>query len=121
MAIEITASGSGRVVVVSLPGEHDLATAEQLRRTLLDLSSHIPLVVLDFVATSFVDSSVLGVFVGASKRAARHGNQVIGVNAKGIVLRAMQMTGVDELLCLPAPLGQYDEELAEMLQRGTAS
>lgn len=115
MTVQVTASGTGRVVVVSLVGEHDLASAEAVRRTLLDLSSHVSLVVLDFDETTFVDSSVLGVFVGACKRAGRHGNRVIGVNARGIVLRAMQMTGVDELLAIPVPLSEYDVELAMML------
>ncbi|MCU1587765.1 MAG: anti-sigma factor antagonist [Frankiales bacterium] len=114
-AVHVTASGSGRVVVVSLIGEHDLASAEHLRRTLLELSSHVSLIVLDFDQATFVDSSVLGVFAGACKRAARHGNCVIGVNAKGIVLRAMTMTGVDALLSMPVPVGELEDELDELL------
>lgn len=116
MALQVAASRTGRVVVVSLLGEHDLASAEDVRRTLLDLSSHVSLVVLDFDETTFIDSSVLGVFVGACKRASRHGNRVIGVNAHGIVLRAMQMTGVDELLSVPVPLSEFDDELALLLE-----
>lgn len=116
MPVQVTASGSGRVVVVSLVGDHDLASAEHIRRTLLELSSHVSLVVLDFDATTFIDSSVLGVFVGAAKRAARHGNRVIGVNASGVVLRAMTMTGVDAVLSLPPVLGDLEDELTAMLR-----
>lgn len=113
--VHVTTSGSGRVVVVSLIGEHDLGSAENLRRTLLELSSHVSLIVLDFDQTTFVDSSVLGVFAGSCKRAARHGNSVIGVNARGIVLRALTMTGVDSLLSMPVPVGELEEELALLL------
>ena len=116
MPIQVSSSGTGRVVVVSLVGDHDLASAEQIRQTLLELSSHVSLVVLDFDATTFVDSSVLGVFVGAAKRASRHGNRLIGVNATGIVLRALQMTGIDVLLSLPPSLGELDDELAELMR-----
>jgi anti-anti-sigma factor len=114
-AVQVVASASGRVVVVSLVGEHDLANAENLRRTLLDLSSRVPLIVLDFDRTSFVDSSVLGVFAGACKRAARNGSSVIGVNARGIVLRALSMTGLDGLLDLAPPPGELERELAALL------
>jgi anti-sigma B factor antagonist len=116
MPIQISASGTGRVTVVSLVGDHDLASAEQIRQKLLELSSNVALVVLDFDATTFVDSSVLGVFVGAAKRAARHGNRLIGVNAKGIVLRALTMTGIDVLLDLPPSMGELEAGLADMLQ-----
>lgn len=118
MPVQLTASASGRVVVVALIGEHDLATAEPLRRTLLELSSHVSLIVIDFDATEFMDSSVMGVLVGAAKRAARHGNRVIGVNARGIVLKAMAMTGVDALLQVPTTDVDLDQELSELLYRG---
>jgi anti-sigma B factor antagonist len=116
-SVDVTASGSGRVVVVSLIGEHDLANAENLRRTLLELSSHVSLIVLDFAQTTFVDSSVLGVIAGTCKRAARHGNTVVGINAKGIVLRALTMTGIDAVLAMPVPVAELDDELADLLRR----
>ena len=115
--VSVTASASGRVVVVSLVGEHDLSSAEHLRRTLLELSSHVSLIVLDFDQTTFVDSSVLGVFAGACKRAAKHGNSMIGVNARGIVLRALTMTGIDAVLSMPVPVGELEQELSALLDR----
>lgn len=116
-SVEVTTSGSGRVAVVSLVGEHDLANAENLRRTLLELCSQTPLIVLDFAKTTFVDSSVLGVFAGTCKRAARQGSSVIGINATGIVLRALSMTGIDTILSMPVPAVDLDEELAGLLRR----
>lgn len=113
--IQVTRSGTGRVVVVSLIGDHDLASAEPLRRTLLELSSHVSLVVLDFDATTFIDSSVLGVFAGAAKRAARHGNRVIGINPRGIVLRTLTLTGIDQVLSLPPTRDHRDAEFALLL------
>lgn len=116
-SVGVTASASGRVVVVSLIGEHDLANAEALRRTLLELSARVPLIVLDLARTTFVDSSVLGVFAGTCKRAARHGNAVIAINAQGIVLRALTMTGIDAVLGMPVPAEDLDAELATLLGR----
>jgi anti-sigma B factor antagonist len=116
MAVQVTSSASGRVVVLALVGEHDIATAPELRRAMAELSSNVSLVVLDFDATDFVDSTVLGVIVGASRRAAAHGNRVIGVNAQGIVLKALHITGVDDLLQMPQRVVGIDAELEELLR-----
>lgn len=120
MPVHVTASGTGRVVVVSLVGDHDLASAGLIRQTLLELSPRVRLVVVDFAATTFIDSSVLGVLAGAVKRAARHGNQVIGVHATGIVLRAVTLTGLDVLLGLSTPPAGHDDELAQLVHHPPA-
>lgn len=120
MAVQVSKSATGRVAVVALLGEQDLGTAEELRHKLLELSTRVPLVVIDFAATTFLDSTIIGVLVAAWKRSARHGHQVLGVNAHATVLKALQLTGVDSLLQMPGAgeLGDVllgtPEDLAEL-------
>jgi anti-anti-sigma factor len=123
MAVQITTSATGRVAVVALDGEQDLATAEELRRTLVELCSRVPLIVVDFQRTTFVDSTVIGVVVGAWKRAQRHGHQVVGINAVGSVSKALHLTGVDALLQVSERVAAPDpttleQELSELLLSG---
>lgn len=120
MTVQSTSSATGRVAVVALSGECDLATAEELRQSLVGLCSRVPLTVIDFAQTTFLDSTCIGVLVGAWKRAHRHGNQVLGINAHSCVRRALQLTGVDELLQLsergtPAVPATFEQELEVLL------
>lgn len=127
MSVQITTSATGRVAVVALLGEQDLVTAEELRQTLLELCARTSLVVLDFEQTSFIDSTVIGVLVGAWKRAQKHGHQVVAVNAHGTVAKALHLTGVDGLLQmpgaseLPARADSIERELASILGRGQSA
>jgi anti-sigma B factor antagonist len=117
MAISVTTSSSGRVAVVAALGEHDIATAPALRRVLYELSADVPLVVLDFAETTFLDSTVLGVLVSGCKRSASHGHRIIGVNASGIVLKALEITGIGDLLQLAETAANLDREIEALLAR----
>jgi anti-anti-sigma factor len=112
MALSVTTSSTRRVAVVAPLGEHDIATAPALRRVLYELSTDVPLVVLDFAETS-----LLGVLVSACKRSASHGHRVIGVNATGIVLKALEITGIGDLLQLEETAASLDDEIEALLVR----
>jgi anti-sigma B factor antagonist len=83
--------------IVALSGDLDLSTAPALREVLLDLVGQ-PLVVLDVERCTFLDSTVLGVLVAASRRMAGEGGDLVGVGAQGIVRNALRLTGLRELL-----------------------
>ena len=83
--------------MVTLLGDHDIATSHEVRRALADVRQ-VPLTVVELGDCTFVDSTVLGVLVGASRRAAEAGGRLVAVNASGIVARALELTGVDDLL-----------------------
>ncbi len=117
MAISVTTSTTGRVSVVAPLGEHDIATAPALRRVLYELTTDVPLVVLDFAETTFLDSTVLGVLVSACKRSAAQSHRVIGVNAHGIVLKALQITGIGDLLQVAETVATLDSEIEALLVR----
>ena len=78
----------GDTVVLALHGEHDIATAPQVREALLLAASRRTLVV-DLAACTFLDGSILGLLIGARRRVVRRGGTVVVVNAHGAPLRAL--------------------------------
>jgi anti-anti-sigma factor len=68
--------------VVELHGEHDIATAPELRRLLLKTMTAAT-VVVDLAECRFLDGSIIGVLVGAHSRLARHGRRLVTTNASG--------------------------------------
>jgi anti-anti-sigma factor len=93
----VTTAGDGEVAIVRLAGDHDLSTATLVREALKDVSDH-RLVVLDVSPCTFVDSTVLGVLVAASRRTAEAGGRLVGVGAQGIVRNALRVTAMEDLL-----------------------
>ncbi|MCW2668985.1 MAG: anti-sigma-factor antagonist [Frankiales bacterium] len=98
--------------IVALSGDLDLSTAPALREVLLDLVGQ-PLVVLDLERCTFLDSTVLGVLVAASRRMADEGGALVGVGAQGIVRNALRVTRMSELL---QDVDALDPDTAALLQ-----
>ena len=84
--------------MVTPSGELDLSRTHELRRSLMDASQGARLVLVDLRDVTFLDSSVLGVIAGAVKRCAAHGSELMILNASGIPLRAITLTGLTHLL-----------------------
>lgn len=101
-----------RVSVVALVGDHDIATSHEVRRALAEVNG-APLVVVDLTRCTFLDSTVLGVLVAASRRCADAGGRLIGINPSGVVAKALAITGIDELLQTTRD-GVLDAALEEM-------
>ncbi len=102
MVVIVTRSISGSTAVVDLVGEHDLASVDVLRRE-LERTLTCSLVVLDLESTTFLDSSAIGVLLGATRRIREHGGRVQAVRAHGIAERALRLVGVAEALGLDEP------------------
>ena len=82
------------VAVLVLLGEHDVETAKDLERQLLDLVNETELVVIDCSYATFVDSSFVHNVIRAYKHARQLGRRLVlqsGGNSK--VLRALEITG----------------------------
>lgn len=89
--------GSG-VSVVSVAGEVDVATAPALQTRLdeaIDRAS--PLVVADLSKVTFIDSTALGVLIGARERCAGAGMTMRLVVAEPRILKIFDITGLTEL------------------------
>lgn len=85
-----TRSPTGRVAVVSLHGDHDLATNPAVRRALMVPAT---LTVVDLADCTLLDASTLGVLFRALQR-----QPLVVINACGIVAKALRITGLDRAL-----------------------
>ena len=68
--------------VVTLLGEHDVATASELRQA-LRTPTRAAAVVVDLSECTVLDGSIVGVLVGAASRHARHGRRLTVTAAHG--------------------------------------
>jgi anti-sigma B factor antagonist len=65
--------------LVSLEGEHDLSTAQDLGDKLRGIFSTGTTVVIDLTAATFIDSSALGVLIKADRYAQEHDCEQVGI------------------------------------------
>jgi anti-sigma B factor antagonist len=97
--IETAAAVDGRCPVLALSGEHDLSTAPELRARLHELGES-GAVIIDLDATTFVDSSILGVLVGGLRRARERDvpfGLVLGSEAHPAIRRIFELTGLHDV------------------------
>ncbi len=82
--------------VVAVNGEHDLSTAPGLRSRLEQLIADGDPVVVDLSAATFVDSSILGILLQASRDAGEAGVGFAVAQADGAeaVRRVLEITGL---------------------------
>lgn len=99
--------------VVEIGGYIDLRTCGRLRENLLELSDrgHC-LLAMDMSGVDFMDSSGLGVLVGARKRAVASGGMLVLVNAPDRVVRVLRITGLTKVFPLFETLGEALEHFA---------
>lgn len=93
------------VHVVALGGEIDLHTAPRLDEALfsaIDEGAHRVLV--DLAATTFVDSTVLGILLRAHRRLDDAGGRLVVVSNDPRILRTFALTGLDRTLAVEPTL-----------------
>jgi anti-sigma B factor antagonist len=91
----------GGIHVVSVRGEVDLATERELERALLALPEDgAASVVVDLTACSFMDSTGLHLLTRAKRRVDRSGGHLAVVSPNRSVLRAFEITQLDQLLAI---------------------
>lgn len=83
------------VLVVRLLGEHDLASRERVARALDVRGAGV---VVDLRGCSFVDSSVVNVFVRAHQRLATAGQSFELLVSEGTVSGALDVMGVGSVI-----------------------
>ncbi len=89
------------VPVVRVRGEVDVATAPALRESLDGAVDGGPgTVVVDLSEVTFIDSTGLGVLIGARKRCVDSGRAFRVVVADPRILKVFQITGLDELFTI---------------------
>jgi len=112
------------VAIVQPRGELDLATAHTLRSTLdaaiaetlraaLDDMEHAARLVLDLRGLSFIDSAGLHLLVALNQCAHRDGFQLTLVAPTAPIDRAIQVSGLDQVLPFAAPVDAVEAEPGE--------
>jgi anti-sigma B factor antagonist len=87
--------------VVAVTGEVDLFTAPEFKqRVMAPIAAGVEHVIVDLMATTFIDSSSLGVLIGAHRRLkARGGRLIVACNSEAIV-KTFHITGLDRVFKL---------------------
>lgn len=101
-------TGNGRSVV-SVTGELDVATAPDLRARLdeaIDAGSTV--VIADLLGVTFLDSTALGVLIGALKKCQAAGGDLRIVIAEPRLLKIFEITGLTELFSLFPTLAEAE-------------
>lgn len=98
MEVSVTSRPSGERTVVHVTGEIDVYTAPTLREELAKLvdGGHNDLVV-DLTGVPFMDSTGLGVLVGALKKVKTHGGDLALVIDQEKVLKVFRITALTQV------------------------
>jgi anti-anti-sigma factor len=96
--IEVRSPQAGAALVI-LGGEHDLYSADRLQQTLDDLMFGNEHLIVDLSSAEFIDSTIVGVLVRATKEAdGRDRKFTVVLGTADVVERILDITGVLVLL-----------------------
>lgn len=98
MRLEVTVGEQSGWTVVTVNGEVDFQTAEQMSVALSEASTTAPWLVIDCGALTFCDSSFLGWLIRAYRRAQADGATLIVAAAPPRLERLLDRTGLDQVL-----------------------
>ena len=87
----VASDGTGPVVIAT--GELDLAVKDDLREVLTELTGAVT---VDLTAVTFVDSSVIGVLVGAHNRLMKDGGTLRLRGPQDMPRRALEIVGLTD-------------------------
>jgi anti-sigma B factor antagonist len=91
--------------VVAVTGEIDLFTAPEFKqRVAAPIDAGCTHVIVDLTATTFIDSSSLGVLIGAHRRLRRHGGRLVVVCSSEAIAKTFRITGLDSVFTIVGSL-----------------
>lgn len=101
MELAVTSRTDGDFEIVEVGGEIDVYTAPRLREAIVAAvdAGHIRLII-DVQKVDFLDSTGLGVLVGALKRVRADGGSLDIVCTQERILKIFQITGLDKVFGL---------------------
>ena len=101
MTLGIGFQGEGSSRTLKLEGECDIGTAPELREALRSLiPPEVTDLRIDVHDLDFIDSTGLGVIVGALRRIREGGGELTLVGARGAVQRVLEVTRLDQAIPL---------------------
>ncbi len=87
--------------VVAVRGEIDLFTAPELKSALADaIEEGRSRIVVDLSETTFLDSTALGVLIGAVKRLRSREGRLTIVNTDDNIAKTFEITGLDQIFTI---------------------
>ena len=87
--------------VVAVTGEIDLFTAPELKAVLSEaVEAGRTRIVVDLTETSFLDSTALGVLIGAVKRLRSRDGALTIVNTDPNIAKTFEITGLDQIFTI---------------------
>ncbi len=96
--------------VIAASGEIDLFTAPELKKVLTDaIDSGELRIAIDLSEVSFLDSTALGVLIGAVKRLRSRGGALAIVNTDSSIAKTFEITGLDQIFTI---VGSREEALS---------
>jgi anti-sigma B factor antagonist len=100
--------------VVGVRGEIDLFTAPELKQKLTDaIEGGKSRIVVDLSETTFLDSTALGVLIGAVKRLRSRDGALVIVNVDQNIAKTFEITGLDQIFTI---VGTRDEAVSALDQ-----
>jgi anti-sigma B factor antagonist len=107
MELGITTECDSGVCVVAVTGEVDIYTSPSLKVRLLEaIEGECSRLVVDLDSVGFIDSSGLGVLVGALRRLKERGDEMRIVCSRDQVLKIFRITGLDKVFPIVATLDE---------------
>jgi anti-sigma B factor antagonist len=98
--------------VVAVRGEIDLFTAPELKQKLTDaIEGGKTRIVVDLSDTTFLDSTALGVLIGAVKRLRSREGALVIVNTDQNIAKTFEITGLDQIFTI---LSTRDDAIAAL-------
>ena len=89
--------------VVAVTGEIDLFTAPELKAVLSEaVEAGRTRIVVDLTETTFLDSTALGVLIGAVKRLRSRDGVLTIVNTDANIAKTFEITGLDQIFTIRA-------------------
>ena len=97
MALEISSEITDEKAIIRIEGEVDVSNASELRDALdTALADEAKEVEADFAEVAYIDSTGIGVLVGAAHRAQESGSVLVVANPQKNVERVFSLLGVDK-------------------------
>jgi anti-sigma B factor antagonist len=91
----------GGIVAVAVSGEIDLFTAPELKTAIADaVDGGSTRIVVDLTETTFLDSTALGVLIGAVKRLRSTDGALSIVNTDATIAKTFEITGLDQIFTI---------------------
>jgi anti-sigma B factor antagonist len=99
-AIEDRRAADG-IHVVTVTGEIDLFTAPEFKQRMgRPIDDGVTRLIVDLTATTFIDSSSLGVLIGAHRRLRQRGGSLVVVCDNEAIVKTFKITGLDGVFTL---------------------